>query len=150
MALWQYNFFILPRHSVLNNKFTPEYDENDLFEDDIYWSEVSIQVSLFDDIEKKIPRGKSWSNDLLVLGDLESNCLEVYSEESEVRSVSIRVDFTSDYEGFLRLIVEFVILKDLVLLSEEKDLLKPNYVLMKNKVESSLQFRKYKKLSLPH
>lgn len=147
MAIWQYRFTVIPKDSISSDSFEPHYDAEGLFEDDIYWSNFPTSVSLFQEFEKVLPKGKSWSKDLLLFGSQESNCLEVYVEDENVTSVSLRVDFSNNYEAFLRSAIEFVYLKGLLLLGEGNDILETNYLSIKEIIENSQQYTRYQELS---
>ncbi len=147
MAIWQYRFTVIPKHSALNDSFKPQYDDEGLFEDDFYWSQVPTSASFFHGVEEVIPKTKSWSDDLLLFGNEESNCFEVYKENENVKSVSLRVSFATDYEAFLRAILEFIHSNGLVLLDEESNVLDGNYLSIRKTIESSQQFDKYIRLS---
>lgn len=137
---------MIPKHSISSDSFEPRYDENGLLEDDVYWAIFPTSVSLFQGVEKILPRSKSWSKDLQLFGSEESNCLEVYRKNGYIASVSLRVDFTSDYEAFLRAITEFIYLKELLLLDESNNVLAANYLSIRTMIENSQQFKKYEEL----
>ncbi len=83
-------------------------------EDDICWMRNPISPFFFRDIINIMSEGKPWSKNLLVYGDLESNCFEILSINNIVQSVSFRIDFTSQDETVLSKIIEFCILKGLI------------------------------------
>ena len=146
MAIWQYRFSVIPKDSVSSDSFKPQYDEEGLLEDVVYWLSFHVSAAFFEDFEKILPRSNSWSKDLLLFGSEESNCLEVYSENEQIVSVSLRVDYSSDYEYFIRVVIEFVYLNSLLLLDEDNKVVEANYLSIKEIIENSQQFGKYKKL----
>lgn len=145
MALWQYTFFVLPVSGVekdLNNfRFAKN---NDSFDDDSFWEGLSVNNTLFERVSTFLPKGKAWSEDLLVFGDLASNCLKVFSEKGIVVSVSLRIDFTSKYEDLLNELIEFFILNGLLLIDEDLNVVPLNYLEIKKRIEASLVFEKYR------
>lgn len=147
MAIWQYNFTLIPRASLSDKSLNVHFDKDGLFEDDIYWDLVPINIDFFSDIDAIIPKGKSWSNNIILFGNEEANCFEVYKDEQKVKSVSFRVDFTSNYEDFLRGVIEFALLRNLLIVDEGYNILEPNFLSINNLIESSPQFLKYKQLS---
>ena len=147
MAIWQYNFTLIPRASFSDKSLNVYFDKDGLFEDDIYWDLFSINIDFFSDINAIIPKGKSWSNNIILFGNEEANCFEVYKDEQKVKSVSFRIDFTSNYEDFLRGVIEFALLRNLLIVDEGYNILEPNFLLINNLIESSPQFLKYKQLS---
>ncbi|MCI5090544.1 hypothetical protein [Phaeodactylibacter sp.] len=147
MAIWQYTFLVVPQHSVSSKSFEPQYDEDGLFEDNVFWSSISASTSLFEDFEKILPKGKSWSKDLLIFGNEESNCLEVYRENDQVASVSLRVDYSCDYEVFLREVIEFFHSKKLAVIDENHQFLEVSYPSIKNAIDESPLNKRYRALS---
>lgn len=147
MAIWQYNFTLIPRASVSDKSLNAHFDKDGLFEDDIYWDLVSVNIDFFCDIDAIISKGKSWSNNIILFGNEEANCFEVFKDDQKVKSVSFRVDFTSNYEDFLRGVIEFALLRNLLIVDEGYNILEPNFLSINNLIESSPQFLKYKQLS---
>jgi len=115
MALWQISFFIVTKKS-LEAYPLPAKDEEGLFDDSNYWIE-DFDLMLFDVLNDFLPKGESWSRDIVMYGNLESNVFEIGTNAHRVESVSFRIDFTSDYEDILRGIIEFCILNNLAILT---------------------------------
>lgn len=149
MAVWQYSLTIIPKASMLNGYIIKRYSGDGLFRDNIYWEKVPTPAFFLYDIENILPRSKSWSKDLLLFGDLESNCFEVYCENEYIKSVSFRIDFTSDFVKILRNIVRFVKRKDLILLDENHSIVASNHRSIKSLIKQSNRFQEYKKLIAP-
>tara|TARA_B100001115_G_scaffold184999_1_gene190539 strand:- start:5291 stop:5740 length:450 start_codon:yes stop_codon:yes gene_type:complete len=147
MAIWQYSFLLIPRTSFSEKYLNFPFDKEGLLEDDIYWDFLSVNIDFFSDIETIMIKRKSWSENIVLFGNEEANCLEIYKDNNKVKSVSFRIDFTSDYEGFLRGIIEFSILKNLLIVDEAHHIIDPNYFSINSVIESSPQFIKYKQLS---
>lgn len=149
MALWQYNFFVLPREVLenltLNNKL--KLDENDCFDDSLFWKKKQINFNFFTSISKILPLGKSWNKNMLLYGSEDSNCFEILSKNAIVMSVSFRIDFTKDYSYILNELIEFFILNGLVIVDEDLNILTLNFESIKEKIENSPQVKKYKRLS---
>lgn len=143
MAIWQCSFTIIPKESIVNNPLNIQHDKDGLFEDDIYWSITSSKIDIFSNIESFIPKGNSWSDEIILFGSEDSTCLEVYKDENHVKSVSFRIDFTRNYECFLKGIIEFTILKDLIIMDEDYNILIPDFYVLKKSIENSQQFLKY-------
>jgi hypothetical protein len=148
MALWQYTFYVLPKESI--QKLSPDLHfvtDNDGFDDAPFWLDQQIDKSFFSAIAKILPKGISWSNNIDLYGDQESNCVEVLSKVNLVVSVSLRIDFTSNYQNILIQLIEFFIFNGLVIIDEELNLLPNNLLTIEEKINTSLQYKKYKKLS---
>jgi len=86
------------------------------------------------------------SNDLLIFGNLESNCFEIYSENNLVQSVSFRINFTINYETILNQIVGFCILKGLMILDESLNIVPLNVEIVKSVILNAPQVKRYNQL----
>ena len=145
MALWQYTFHILTRESFdfIGDK-TLFSTEDYLFDDEPYWQYKPIDRSFFTEIELILDRGKSWSKNIDLYGIQDSNCFEVGFEQNNiVNSVSFRINFTSDYENILNQIIEFCILKKLIILDEELNVVPLDINTIKEIIKNAPQRRKY-------
>jgi len=148
MALWQYTFYILPKESVQNLSSDFQFiKDDDGFDDAYYWKHQQIDKSFFNDITNVLPKGRSWSKNIDLYGNQESNCVEVLSKMNQIISVSMRIDFTSNYENILMQLIEFFISNGLLIIDEELNLLPNNLLTIQERINSSPQYEKYKKLS---
>ncbi|MBP6510208.1 MAG: hypothetical protein KA339_06590 [Candidatus Kapabacteria bacterium] len=150
MALWQYTFQIVTKESYeyLHKDSNPVSGE-DGFDEEPYWLLTPTKRSLFDGISSIISKGKSWSDALDVDGNLESNCLNVLfnTATQEVESVSFRIDYTRQYEHVCRAIIEFCILKGMVVLDEKLEIVPMSYEAIKALIEDSPQRKRYDQMS---
>lgn len=147
MALWQYTFHILPKESLPGH--LPGFvfsKNNEEFDDSLFWKAQQVKDSFFDEISLILPKKISWSKKISLYGNQESNCIEVLSENNLVLSVSFRIDFTSNYEDILNALIDFFIVKGLLVIDEELKIISLNSLTIKITIESSPQYKKYKKL----
>ena len=142
MAIWQYTFHILPKES------TKQFNIKEGIENDLFWKITPIQKTLFNEVDLVLTLNKSWSDEIDLYGSVESNCLEVafYKTDNTIISASLRIDFTSNYEAILNSLIQFFILKGLIIVNEEFNLTPLNYEVIKTTIETSPQFIKYNKL----
>jgi hypothetical protein len=150
MAIWQYTFHILPAISVeaLDKDLILKRDEDGLYDDEPFWKYSPTHKSLFWGIEKILSKSKSWSKHIDQYGNLESNCFEISFEDDElISSVSFRIDYTTEYDIILRMIIEFCILNGLKILDEKWEVISNNFETIKNIIEIAPQRRIYKVLS---
>ncbi len=148
MAIWQYTFLVLPKDSVeaLSSDYRFEKRE-DWFDDELYWRLNRINKDFFQAVQKILPKNKSWSNQIYLYGNQESNCFELLCDnEGDVLSVSFRIDFRSNYERVLSQIIEFCSLNGLVILDEGLNLVPCNYEQLQSIIERSPQVKKYNEL----
>lgn len=149
MAIWQYTFQVLPKESV---NALPEYflfnHTNEGFDDELYWKKYPLKISFFDTINSILQKTESWSSDIDLYGNLESNCFEVLSDnDGNTLSVSFRIDFTSNYESILSHIIEFCGLNGLIILDENLNILPWNYEQVESVISNSSRVKKYNELS---
>ncbi len=148
MALWQYTFHVLPKESVdaLSPGFHLKKDE-DGFDDRPYWKYNSFSRDFFHGMNNILIRNKSWSNQIDLYGNQESNCFEVFFENDNVISVSFRIDLTSDYESILLEIIEYCLHMGLMIIDESLNIVPLNMETVKTIIRNSSQVKKYNELS---
>lgn len=146
MALWQYTFHILPKESVetlLDSH--PLSISDDGFDDSVYWEFKPVRRDVFKKIGQILPETRSWCSDIDQYGSLESNCFEVLHENERVLSASFRIDYTTNYEPLLRLLIEFLVLHDMALLDEEFNVLHMNVETIHQVIGHSQQVKTYQR-----
>lgn len=142
MALWQISFYVILKVEL--NKFPRPYkDEDGLFDDSQYWKD-DVDPFIFKDIANILPETKSWSEDIVMYRNLESNVFEIGAEAGKVEWVSFRIDFTSDYEAILRAIVEFCLMNGLAVLTTDLENLPLNFETINQHIIKSPQVVRYK------
>lgn len=148
MAIWQYTFQVLPKESIntlTNDSFFNSADEG--FDDELLWKQYPLKKGFFNKINSILKKTKSWSSDIDLYGNQESNCFEVLSDsEGNAISVSFRIDFTSNYEFILSHVIEFCGLNGLLILDEGLNIVPWNYEQVKNIIKNSPQVKKYNEL----
>lgn len=150
MAIWQYNFTLIPKEALKKgtSHLEKHLDEEGFLDDESCWLIEPLKVNFFNKIEILLPRNKSWSDDIILFGNQDSNRFEVYKNINDnVISVSFRIDYTSEYEEILRGIINFVQLNNLIILDEKMKLLDNNFISIKHHIENSEQRFVYDKLS---
>ena len=151
MALWQYTFQVLTKESFDSlSKDIGFSIEDSCFDNEIYWQYKSIDKSFFAGIKSILRKNKSWSNEIDLYGNQDSNCFEVLFDKwnNIVLSASFRIDFTSNYESTLSQIIEFCILNDLVILDENLNTVPLNVCTVKHIIENAPQIGKYNELKI--
>lgn len=149
MAIWQYTFQVLPiekeeviiEKQNLNEKIIlPDYD--------FIWEKRPSKRNRFDEIGSVLLKNKSWSSEIDLYGNLESNCFEVYFDvDNFVTSVSFRIDFRSNYENILKKIIKFLSYNNLNILDEQLNYVPLDYEYIKSTINNSSQVKKYYELS---
>jgi hypothetical protein len=149
MALWQYTFQVLPKESIEvlshGHYFKKGVSE---FDDEPYWKANPVNKIFFHSIQEILPKNKSWSNEIELYGNQESNCFEVFFDsKGEVLSASFRIDFRSSNEKILSQIIEFCLLSGLVILNEDLNVVPLNSEQVQCVIENSPQAKRYNELS---
>ena len=149
MALHQISFFILPKESFRSVSKSDKFEFGDeyLFDDSAFWLAKNISPTFFEPISKILLRGKSWSENILLFGNENSNRVEVFFEKDIVKSVTFRIDFISEYEIILNKLIEFFILNELTILNSDLEILPLNFEVIKSFIEDSVQIVTYRRLS---
>lgn len=145
MGLWQYTFQILSKDSCDNLYKVYNSAFNDMgFDSEPFWQYTLTEKSYFNEMDNILQRRKSWSKNIDLYGDQESNCFEVlYNEVGIIQSVSFRIDFRTNFESILNKIINFCMDKSLVILDENLNKV-PLYLLhFEEIIYKSSQVKKY-------
>ena len=106
MAIWQCEFFILPKSDTYDLQYDRQYGSIKLFEDDKYWKKAKNKKEIFSEISRLLKPEKSWSNEIDLYGNENGNRLEVlFDANNIIESVTFRIDFRSEYKAVLRGII---------------------------------------------
>ena len=122
-------------------------DEDGLFEDDIFWKNSVTNIALFKPLEVVLSKAVSWSPKVTILGNVNSNTIDIGFENNIVDSVSFRIDFTSNYELALRTIIDFCILNGFMIINNDLQKMPLNFEAFKQEIEKSQQIQTYRRLS---
>lgn len=149
MALWQYQFHIIPKKNfevLFGDAYFEEFND-ELFDDEPYWKLSQFKKEKFSSIQKFLPRNKSWSNEIELYGNTDSNCLEVYFDRyNHVSSVSFRLDFQTDYQKILDELILLCIQNELLILDEKRNVVPYDLKIINQIINSSDQVKIYQKL----
>jgi len=143
MAINQYTFFIVPKNGYEENiiEFNSK-STRDLVEDNIFWENENVSCNLFDTLKYLLPNSKSWDNSLIIFGIEDSTCLKIFCNSS-ILSVSLRIDFTVNYNNVINEIIDFCIIKELLILDENLTPVNLNSVTICNIIQTSTQYKMY-------
>jgi hypothetical protein len=145
MAIWQISFFITPE-SGISWHLMAKINEENLFDDSDTWLKEQISPNFFESIDAILPKSISWCNKISLFGAENGNRLEVLENDQIVESVSLRIDFTSDYEDVLRQIIEFCALNGLRIVSSNFEILPLNFEAINYVIRNAPQVKKYVEL----
>jgi hypothetical protein len=106
MAIWQYKLFAIPEEEYesyfKNNNFI-------LIEgfDNIEWWKYREYESIDFSSFNALSLCESWTKEIIMLGNIDSDCVEVLMDKNKVQEISIRVDLKKDYGGMVNSICKF-------------------------------------------
>ncbi len=134
MAIWQYNLHIIPKEEILSYfEYVETITDNDLNEIE-WWRYRKLNIKDFDIFKDKLIPKKSWSSDIVLLGDEDSNCIIILMEFNKVAEISVRIDLRSDFRFFLQTICDFAEKHNCIFLNYELRILEANYYIMKHDI----------------
>ena len=145
MAIWQYTFHVLPKEVDESPASISNFKRGeDGFDDEPYWQLNHNNRNFFKAIETILPKHKSWSKDIDLYGDQESNCFEVLCDDTDnILSASFRIDFRSNYEKILIKIIEFCNFNKLCIIDEELKIVNGDFDEVRNIIDYSHQVKRY-------
>ncbi len=145
MAIWQYDFYVVPKHNLGIKELD---NEDDSFDDSFFWG-ASTTIDAFLPLTEILEELPSWSENLRIFGDNFSNRVEILTKDKQVISVLMRVDFTSNLTELLPHLVEFLRKNHFALISND---LKPVPLSAEDIVaviSKSKKFQTYRLLNSP-
>ncbi len=154
MSIYQNSYFIVPRrgnYSLFEGLNLKSFLEDDtLFEDDLFWDNLRLPIKEFESyLRKNFLEDASWSDDLKIYGNNETNCIKLIFENGFVNSVSFRVNFKTDYSKFLNKLIEFCERNNLLVVDNDLNILYLDYQVIVDNINSSKAFENYKKFTRP-
>ncbi|MCU0394079.1 MAG: hypothetical protein MUE81_23470 [Thermoflexibacter sp.] len=148
MAIWQYTIIMLPKSKNLQDLLHKSNSLEDMaYEMTNFWELAPHKKDEFLFFNKVLPVGNSWNKDILVLGNTESNCIEVIGANNFVEEVIIRLDFRTVYTTILDYIIDFSIFNGMVLFDNNLYQLQLNKLFIDTCIKNSEQLQLFKALT---
>lgn len=97
MALWQFDFYIVPRERCV-------IVENLESKDILSWKQNSISLIGIDFLEKK----PSWTEDIVQYGKADETCIQFLYEDEALKEISCRFDLRSLSKKMLEKILDYI------------------------------------------
>lgn len=114
MALWQVELIIVPKEKLNNNTNIEDTDISAL------WNGYEIKKDSIDEIEKVLKRTKSWSEDIVQLGEMSETVIELFYSEDMIEEVTCRLDLRSIDTRILDSILNFININNLSIIVGKK------------------------------
>ncbi len=148
MSIRQNSYFIVPKqgdkYTLFSDLNLKSFLEDNFFEDDLLWDGLDVKIENLDkSLSQKFTKADSWSNELNIYGNLETNCLKIIHENSTVVSITVRIDFTRDYSFFLQDIISFCATNDFVIVDSELNVLPLDYDAIHNNLINSKAYKNF-------
>ena len=129
MAIWQYKLYFLPEEEVRSYFPNGGALSENAFSEVQWWKYRQLYLSNFTDVKAVLPLKKSWSDDIMLFGELDSNCSEVFTESGIAVEASARIDLRGDYRDMITLICQFSQNNKLILLDYKWHILPPENII---------------------
>ncbi len=97
MAIWQYKLFILPKEEVISYFENQRTIGEDDFNEIEWWKYRQLTADNFNSLVAQLPQNISWSRDIILFGNTDSNCVELLYENNIAVEVSGRIDLRYDH-----------------------------------------------------
>lgn len=147
MSVYQNSYFIVPRkgnYTLFEGLNLNSFFEDDLFEDDLLWEDLNYKYVEYEDYLNSVFKlGESWSSQLKMFGNNDTNCLKVLIENEIIVSVSFRVNFEINYIDFLKEIIEFCKLNDWLIVDNELNTLSIDFETINDNITESKAYKNY-------
>jgi len=148
MSIYQNNFFIIPKkgdYSLFEGMNLSSFLDDIFFDDEFLWKNNTFN---YDDIKKHLLKvgleiGESWSEDLQIFGDNETNCIKIFIENRKIVSASFRINFLTDFSNFLKDTIEFCKVFNLFIVDNDLNILELDYEVIQNNLLNSKAFYNY-------
>jgi len=134
MAVWQYHIFIVPEEEIKSFfKDAMSITNDDLNEID-WWKYSQLDLDKFKIFEKLLMRKKSWSKDIILFGEEDSDCVEILMDNKKIVEVSARIDLRHNYKNILNNLCDFAQSNNCIFLNDSLNIIYPNILVMENDI----------------
>jgi len=135
MAIWQVDLKLAPKDK-LNTK-----DSIENLEFSSLWSRYNISKDSIEEVGKVLKRTDSWSNDIVQLGDISSNVIELFFEEGNISEVTCRLDLRNLNIEIMDTILRFIWANDLAVIVDNRAYMEINREVLVDIIKKSEAYR---------
>ena len=114
MALWQLEFSVIPKEKITEDTNIEEINISDL------WNGYKIEESSINKVEEVLKRNKSWSEDIVQLGDVSETVIEIVYENEIIDEITCRVDLRNITKEIVEIILNFIDINNLAIIVNDK------------------------------
>lgn len=143
MAIWQYKIFLLPE-DVVTDYFKNSTNLSDVdFDSILWWQNHQLEIDDFNMFYTILSRSKSWSEDIYMIGEIDSTCIEIFFDGAEIEEVSVRIDLRYDYAPFVKLLCNFAVRYSCVFLDTKFNLIAASEILLLKSIDNHSDYKKF-------
>lgn len=114
MALWQLEFSVIPKEKIIEDTNIEEINISNL------WNGYKIKESSINKVEEVLKRNKSWSEDIVQLGDVSETVIEIVYENEIIDEITCRVDLRNITKEIVEIILNFIDINNLAIIVNDK------------------------------
>lgn len=114
MALWQLEFSVIPKEKIIEDTNIKEINISDL------WNGYKIKESSINKVEEVLKRNKSWSEDIVQLGDVSETVIEIVYENEIIDEITCRLDLRNITKEIVETILNFIDINNLAIIVNDK------------------------------
>lgn len=114
MALWQVELMIIPKERIIENTNVEEINIADL------WNGNKIKENSINQVEQVLKRNKSWSEDIVQLGDTSETVIEIVYDNDMIEEITCRLDLRNITKKIVETILNFIDINNLAVIVNNK------------------------------
>ncbi|MBK8502045.1 MAG: hypothetical protein IPL46_07465 [Saprospiraceae bacterium] len=97
MAIWQYDLMMLPREEIQRYiDFEGVVIDSDFLETIDWWKRKLLKLIDLSKIEEIYSKAESWSDSLLIIGAIDSDCIKISHADGTIDELLVRTDLRRD------------------------------------------------------
>jgi hypothetical protein len=138
MATWQYNLVFVPKRAVDGmGQLRPLNIPHNCEDETNYWREFEDSESLARRFSNIVPESESWSTEIRMWGDEDSNRIDLVYEGERVVECLIRIDTSNFSHKFLIEVLKVAVEMKLLAWTEEGYIFEPDFKLIESLMNRS-------------
>lgn len=127
MAIWQFDFSVVPESESVLERFSDNNIDNELsdIDDPRSWNGYCLSQASLDKISEIFQPTKSWSDNIKQFGSLDETCIELLYENDILLEISVRLDLRKLSQDILSAVIDFVRENKALILTRQGVILRP-------------------------
>lgn len=127
MAIWQTILIFLPVQFAMQRGLSLGATIDQLALERGFWHRSSPSESVIERLSAKWPRGKTWSPQLDVFGDLDGNCVAIWRADGAGVEVTARIDLRVVSREVVAVVLDFARELDCWFVTEARRVISPDF-----------------------